>query len=264
MSLANCKRFALSAISLLTLSVITLLFSACCLIEKCPDECDDFDARPDLTIPDYLPTPVTFSESRPHWVGEWFVGFGDYIRCNQGYTNEYYAVTRYDPIYGEFVFYWSPETPPPFGFVVYIGETIAVFKWIYNMDASNSDCNTNTAETSRTSVDVVIKIGDNLDVASQQHSEITTEAVPPGQVKAVVSHVLVTSVGLYDLKFNANKERVVPERDTTNNKYVKINSRNGGNVDAGRKGSEQPFIVSDCVPRDTVVNNIWYVVADMK
>lgn len=256
------KRIVRVTISLLTLSAIIRLFNACCVIQDCPD-CDSFDARPDLTIPQTLPTQVSFIESRPHWVGQWFIPYQDAVICNAGYTNEYYAVTRYDPIYGEVVFYWSPETLPPFGFFVYIGETITVFKWIYNMDASTSDCETNTARTSRTSMDVIIKTGDTHEIVSNQHSEITTEAVPPGQVKSVVSYIVVTTAGLYDLKFNANKERDVPERDTTNNKYVKINARNGGDVDAGRQSiEEQPFVVADCAPRDTVVNNKWYVLAN--
>lgn len=224
------------------------------------DNCENISDRPDLVIPKSLPISTYFDEYNPCWVGQIRYPYGTRITISAG-INEFYMVQRYNPNFGVIEkIYWNPVTPPPYGFYLTKGENVEVFKWIYN-DNQGNQCYSKSAEPSNTKISVKVKV-QNGQVVEDYDQEEKTPNIAPGQIGLTSSNIRFGYAGNYDFEFEANHDKKVIERDTTNNVYIKRNNKNIGNTNNARTSHDLHVFSKQKLTKDTIINGNYFVISN--
>lgn len=209
-----------SRVSLLTLLVVLAFQNWHCGDGVCTD-------KPDLVIPEFVTGQVQVAYETRYTV----VGGLDYPYGGPVYlfntVNEFYSVVRTNPqTGGPIVFYWNVHSPPPFynnanppNNWLEEGEDVTVHRCVYNKAFPDLDCLTKNAKTSKTQLEVKIKV-ENGKIVDTQKIEALTPEIPAGQYRVVSFPIKFSYTGVYDLEFTANADNSIEESDTTNNKYI--------------------------------------------
>ena len=74
---------------------------------------------------------------------------------------------------------------------------------------------------------VVVKV-QNGQIVDEQIKTQETPSIPAGQYRVVSFPIIINGLGTYELKFKANADESVDERDFTNNEYIEDPSQNLG------------------------------------
>lgn len=238
--------------------LFTLLLISCDVFNK--NDCKGITDRPDLVIPHYLPIATFFDEYSPCWVGQIRYPYGTRITISAG-INEFYMVQRYNPNFGVIEkIYWNPVTAPPYGFYLNQGENVEVFKWVYN-DNQGNPCFSKSAEQSNTKISVKVRV-QNGKVVENYDQEEKTPNIPPGQIGLTSSRIRFGYAGNYDFEFEANHDKKIIERDSTNNVFIKRNDKNIGNTNSARISADLIVNSKNSSTKDTIINGEYFIISN--
>lgn len=222
------------------LSLVSILISTVFVLQGCDlinEKCETVDSLPDLNIPIYIPTNFLsadgswklLDEYRPCYVNSPTLhpnGFP--ITVLPGAYNEFYSLERFDFINNSpIVFYWSPGFFPPFDanepnpvyHPMQIGEKFHVHKFITNLNVEGTLCDILQAGQSLTKSKMRFKV-ENGEIVEAEKISITPSILPGAMVPITMTYEF-EGPGFYFFDFEANFDRQIEERDTTNN-YVEV------------------------------------------